>query len=125
MGADLVIKDTEFELDAGRIRRVDEHALQGRDGTFIVARIAGGLRILEGEIEIAGIGDHPLQHGVALWLRGLSRRRRLGSPQDETNRRDRRRRQFRPRTHKTSVRRVSLVRCQSDPTATPAHQTGR
>ena len=66
IAADLVIEDAELELDARRVGRVDEHALERRDGAFVVADLRGKLRITVSEIEIVRTGDHLPEQRLAL-----------------------------------------------------------
>ena len=65
IAADLVIEDAELKLEARRVRRVDQHALERRDGAFVIAGLRGEFRILEGEVEIAGVRHHLLKDGLA------------------------------------------------------------
>jgi hypothetical protein len=39
IGADLVVEHAELELEPRRVRRIDQHALERRDGALIVASL--------------------------------------------------------------------------------------
>ncbi len=65
IGAEAVIEDAELELNARCIGRVDQHALHGGDGAFVVAGIRGELGIFESEVEVVGAREHFPQQGLA------------------------------------------------------------
>ena len=65
IGAELVIEDAELELEARRVRRVDQHAFERGDGALIVADLRGERRVFEGEVEIVRPGKHLLEQSFA------------------------------------------------------------
>jgi hypothetical protein len=89
----------ELELEAWRVRRVDQHAFQRRHGRLIIADLRREGRIFEGEIEIVGAGKHLLEQRLAArfdigWSEPLHRNGRVpgnsgrGPAHGETGNRD-------------------------------------